>query len=132
VSKIDDAYHEAAHVVVGAALGLRLKQATITRPHDSLGHVEFYGSHKSREAWLIMYAAGVAWERRYGKLVYAQSDLECIRAMRVTGTARVLTLERAAWAILDTRGHLQGRIALALFEGDLTHAAVKALFQPKT
>jgi hypothetical protein len=58
MSALEDAQHEAAHVVVGVSLGLRLVRATVLSPvPDELGFAEFYEG--AREAFLLMYAAGL-------------------------------------------------------------------------
>jgi hypothetical protein len=128
VGKFEDAQHEAAHVVVGVALGLVLRRATIKSDGDWLGFVLFDSG--AREAELIMYAAVVAWERRTGgDLVYAQGDLEILRGtFRVRGNARLVALERAAWAILETRSALHARVTRALLERDLDARAVRELW----
>ena len=127
MGKFEDAQHEAAHVVVGVALGLVLIRATVTASGDDLGFAEFEDG--PREANLIMFAAGVAWERRVGDLVYAQGDLEILRGtFRVRGTARLVALERAAWAILETRSALHARVTRALLERDLDARTVREMW----
>lgn len=118
-----DAQHEAAHVVVGVALGCRLLRATIANPSPgNVGEAHFAsGPH---EALLIMYAAGVAWERRFGDLADASGDLACLRELGVAGNARVRALERAAWAVLASRPGVHSRVTRALLEQDLTAAEI--------
>lgn len=120
-----DAQHEAAHVVVGVALGLRLEHAKIYGPHDA--ETIWAGEPWPREAGLMMWAAGVAWERKHGDLALAAYDLEYLRKARVRGHARLIALERAAWSVLDCRRKLHGRIALQLLERDLTGDDIKRL-----
>jgi hypothetical protein len=128
-TRLADAQHEAAHVVVGTALGLRLTKATIESDRkDWAGFVQFYEG--AREAFLIMYAAGPAWERRTGgDLTLAHGDLSILRSMRVRGTMRVRALELAAWAVLESRAAQHARVTRALLEGDLTHRQLLALFR---
>lgn len=102
-------------------------RATIRPDDGSAGYVEWCGS--SRESWALMFAAGVAWERRVGDLENAIYDLEELRKLRVRGNAAVAALERAAWALLETRASQHARITRALLEGDLDHRGVMALFR---
>lgn len=129
MSKLEDAQHEAAHVVVGKALGLRLIRATLAAedPADA-GYAHF--GDGAREALMLMYAAGIAWERRAGGDVgYARGDVAALRDMRVYGNARVIALERAAWAILEGRAALHARVTRALLEGDLTDRDLRAIWR---
>jgi hypothetical protein len=129
--KIQDAQHEAAHVVVGLALGLRLSRATVKREGDTLGYVEFQKG--AREAELITWAVGVAWERRFGDLEHAAGDLALLRAARVRGVARLRALERAAWCVLESRAGVHERVTRALLEDDVTPATLARLVaEPST
>jgi hypothetical protein len=78
-----------------------------------------------------MFAAGVAWERRVGDLVWASDDLKVLRDIGVTGS-RLTACERAAWALLESRAGVHARVTRALLDGDLDDRSVKALFRPKT
>ncbi len=80
-----------------------------------------------REAVLVMYAAGVAWERRCGDLTKAAFDVRDRRRMGVRGNGRLVGLERAAWALLAERHALHTKIVRALLERDLTARDVRAL-----
>jgi hypothetical protein len=124
---LQDAQHEAAHVVVGVTLGLRLSRATIA-PADpeALGLTE-WAAPWPREADLLMTAAGVAWERRAGDLAHAAFDLRALRRMGVRGNARLVALERAAWAVLESRAALHARVTRALLEGDVTPRVLRTL-----
>jgi hypothetical protein len=117
-SPLGYAQHEAAHVVVGVAVGLRLRRATLQRHQDYGAYAEFWEG--AREGMLLMFAAGVAWERRCGDLGDARFDLQEIRRMRVKGNARIRALEVGAWAILAGRAGAHARVTRALLEGDLT------------
>lgn len=125
---LQDAQHEAAHVVVGVTLGLRLYRATI-HPHDGApddsGYAWFWDG--PREAELIMAAAGVAWERRVGDVWHARDDIAWLRSRRVRGNARLVALERAAWAVLESRAALHARVTRALLEGDVTPRVLRTL-----
>lgn len=124
--KLADAQHEAAHVVVGVALGLRVFRVSIyprpgrPRGETEVGYSDWEPKPWPREAGLIMTAAGVAWERRCGDLEWAAWDLKDLRAAGVRGNARLVALERAAWAVLMSRAGLHARVARALLEGPIT------------
>jgi hypothetical protein len=126
--ELTDAQHEAAHVVVGAALGLRLSRAWIGRePDGTYGWTEWEREPFTREADLIMTAAGIAWERRCGDLEWAGDDLRYLRRKGIRGNARVTVLERAAWAILETRAQLHTKVTRALLDGPLTLEGLKRI-----
>ena len=64
---LEVAQHEASHVVVGVALGLRLDRVALApapelAPHED-GAAWFVVKHRHRQAWALTVAAGVAWER---------------------------------------------------------------------
>lgn len=136
---LEIAQHEAAHVVVGVALGLRLRAASVDPAKqdppgragpDDPGDDGFtlWDPRGPREAWLLMTAAGVAWERRTGgDLRVAASDLADLRRAGVRGQARLVALERAAWAVLAERAALHARLTRALLEGDLTARDVRVM-----
>src|SRR5688572_19198623 len=71
------AEHEAAHVVVGLAMGLRLHRASLTpEVIDGVltcGYAWFGGSSREGLARSVMYCAGVAWESRPGGMPEAAS-----------------------------------------------------------
>lgn len=132
--KLADAQHEAAHVVVGLALGLRLSRVTLGeqtfKAGPYVGETVWYGSPWPREAGLLMTAAGVAWERRCGDLKHAAYDLADLRRAGVKGNARIRVLETAAWSILAGRAGAHARVTRALLERDLTGADVLGLARP--
>ncbi len=115
-----DAQHEAAHVVVGIALGLKLRCVRLEDKRGAVGFTEWEPTPWPREAGLIMSAAGVAWERQCGDLKHALFDLQDLRRAGVRGNARIRVLETAAWALLWARSTLHTRITRALLERDLT------------
>lgn len=133
MSKLADAQHEAAHIVVGVALGLRLRTAHI-RTHR-VGRFVYTGETVwdpapwPREAGLIMSAAGLAWERACGDLKTARSDTAELRRAGVRGNARVRVLERAAWSILEGRVALHTRLTRALLDGPVTWADIRAMIR---
>ncbi len=129
---LQDAQHEAAHVVVGLALGLRLYRVRLgvrtTRAGDEVGSTDWYSKPWPREADLIMTAAGVAWERQSGgDLKDASYDLADLRRAGIRGNARLRVLERAAWAVLMSRPGAHARVTRALLEHDLVEADVRKL-----
>jgi len=125
---LETAQHEAAHLVVGRALGLRPLRAVLDGPDDDeAGFVEWLKRPWYVEAVRLMFAAGVAWERRCGDLEKAEYDLVELRATGVRGNGRLVALERAAWAILAERHALHAKITRALYERDLTERDIRAL-----
>jgi len=127
----DTAAHEAAHVVVGLALGLRLRRAVVRRhtlagvTYD--GYALFTGGRHSAEALALMHAAGVAHERAVGGLaVHAAADF---RAVREYASSRrgVEALVVAAAAILAGRQREHARMTRALLAHDLSGADIRAI-----
>lgn len=121
---LEAAQHEAAHLVVGVACGLRPHSVTLGGEFSGLSW--WYAKPWYREADLICTAAGVVWERRCGDLKAACYDLADLRRMGVRGR-RLVALERAAWAILAERHSLHAKITRALYERDLTERDIRAL-----
>jgi hypothetical protein len=123
---IDDAQHEAAHVVVGVALGLHLRKAAVGGATNELGYAIFEVPKAARMAWAITLAAGVAFERRAGDLETARAD---VKELRRAGFDKhsIATLAVAADAILETRGLAHARVTRALLQRDLTGADIEAL-----
>ena len=122
------AEHEAAHVVVGLALGLRLKRATIQpapygRTGISIG-LAWFAHDKRYLAVATMFAAGVAWDRRTGHDSSADYELALGTLKR---RADVETSVRIAREMLDSRRRVHARIASELCDRDLTAQDVEAL-----
>lgn len=110
------AQHEAAHVVVGCALGLRLRAATV-RPKTSpaiQGYVLFRDG--SATALGLMYAAGVAWDRALGE--DSPADRKLIHELGFT-VRDGRGLVRAAGAMLRDLGGAHARVTRALLERNL-------------
>lgn len=129
------AQHEAAHVVVGVALGLRLVDVRVT-PDDPHWHGEatFREHHWARSgarrtALALMCAAGVAWERAVdphrGRYTAASDRAELRKLTR--SRHDVESCVRAAGAMLATLGPAHARVTRALLERDLSGADVAAL-----
>jgi hypothetical protein len=119
------AQHEAAHVVVGVALGLKLREALIGLSWNEGAQIYGYtwfpaGTVRDREALACMYAAGPAYERLLGRPP-AQIELQCsvdfqrLRELRV-GVRGVETFIRAASALLESRSTVHARVTRALLE----------------
>jgi hypothetical protein len=128
---VEVAQHEAAHVVVGVALGLRVKRAELDPPRagwSRSGGVWFDGRAGTTEAWGLMLAAGVAWETALrGHARGASGDLAVLRHMHVHTRDRVRALSTAAAALLAGLGPEHARVTRALLERDLTGRDVEAL-----
>lgn len=127
---LQNAQHEAAHVVVGLALGLRLRRVVVgfqtVDGVETHGHALFDGRCGSVEAWQIMYAAGVAWERHAGDVAWAWRDLALLHSQR---PAVVRALEHASWCVLMRAQGAHARITRALCEAHaLDRADLEALF----
>lgn len=127
------AHHEAAHVVVGLALGLRLRRV-VAGVHEvadgtlAQGYTQFDGRFGSVEAWAIMYAAGSAWEKRNGDPGYAWADVARLRERGVKSAAAIAALEHAAWCILMRAADAHARITRALHdERELTRESLEEL-----
>lgn len=120
---LDVAQHEAAHIVVGAALGMRMRRAVLeARPGWTWsGGVWFDGRASTTEAWGLMLAAGVAWEfATAGHARGARGDLAVLRSMGVGTRDRVRALATASAALLAGLGPAHARVTRALLERDLT------------
>lgn len=122
------AQHEASHVVVGMSLGLHLDRVYLGEEEPGeIGACVWNTGVKDPTAWRLMYAAGVAWERRCGDVAKAEYDIAELRALGVQGNRQIATLERAAWALLAERHALHSRITRALLDRDLKASDIKAL-----
>jgi hypothetical protein len=121
------AQHEAAHIVVGVALGLRLSSAKLS-PVDApgwLGYALF--PRASGLPWAVVLAAGVAWDRALGGR--SDGDLALLRRLGFRRPRDVHALEVCAAGLLATRGEAHGRVTRALLERDLTGADILLLAQ---
>lgn len=128
--RVADAGHEAAHIVVGSALGMRMRKAVLeVKPGwEPSGGVWFDGRCGTTEAWGLMLAAGVAWELvLVGNSRYASGDISLLRAMGVDTRDRVRALSTAAAAMLTGLGPVHARVTRALVDHDLTGAEIAAI-----
>ncbi len=124
------AEHEAAHVVVGCALGLKLKRASIAHAqpgHDSSEGFTWFQHGRDYLAFGVMVCAGIAWESRPGgEPAYAAADLKSARQIH-RYRANVETSVRIAREMLDGRRRLHARIASELCDRDLGSADIERL-----
>ncbi len=130
---LSTAQHEAAHVVVGVALGLRLRSAVVGYHEDpELGPVAGVASFDRRsgttEAYALMLAAGVYFEERTtGSWTDARGDVRILRTMGHRPDARISVMAVAAGAILESRRAAWDAVTRALLERDITGADVAAI-----
>lgn len=127
------AAHEAAHVVVGVALGLRLREARVCRERlpdgrTLEGYAWFAGSPRGRrEAFALMYAAGIAHDRALRTPGYSYSwDAAHAREM-CSGRLGYEATIKAAAALLQLLREPHARVTAALMERDLRAADILAL-----
>lgn len=125
------AQHEAAHVVVGVALGLKLRAAVVGRHHDpELGEIEGFADFDRRgpaDAWSIMLAAGVYLEEQRGTPEVARGDLRALRQACYRNARRIRAYVIAAGAILESRRAAWSVVTRALLEDDLRGEDVERL-----
>lgn len=129
---LEIAQHEAAHVVVGVALGLRLREAvlrveTLPGGWEGHGYVWFRGVHggRQREALALMYAAGAAWDEAVGGEL-SEADERLVRGL-VSSARGVRVCVHAAGAMLAGLGVAHARVTRALLERDLRGPDISAL-----
>lgn len=129
--------HEAAHLSVGIALGLRLRKAVIKRESEGGWTSEGWCWFENRGSSLshaIMYAAGVVWERAHGRespldyrymleelKVYMPSD------KNIKENVETRTCLRLAGLLLRSHGKAHRKVTEALMERDLTSADIRAI-----
>ena len=125
------AEHEAAHLVVGLALGLRLRKATIVpsplgRTGIACGYVWFYSDRKYL-AQAIMSAAGIIWDERSGlnSDISGSVDLKNMKAL--VSLSDIPTCFSLAKELLEGRRRLHARVASELCDRDLGPADVERL-----
>jgi hypothetical protein len=123
--ELDTAQHEAAHLVVGVALGLRLRRAVIEAPPargwTAPGYCWFYDETGKIQAEALMFAAGIAWERAlgHGDATDASEDEKACRALLATDHD-LRACVRAAGAMLATLAPIHTRVTRALLARDLS------------
>ena len=129
--------HEACHVVVGIALGLRLRKVSIgkeIRDGWIFSGQSWFTNHGSALAHAIMYAAGVVWEQAHGRespldYKYMVQELAIKDSENVPGAeaAEIRTCLRIARYILKDRKKAHKLVTMALMERDLTDADIRAI-----
>ena len=117
--RADVAEHEAAHVVVGMALGLPFRAAKVGhevwKDFEILGYTWFGG--RCKVAHGVLACAGIVWERKFGRnRVHASADRQNARGYLGSG---VRTGCKLANEILVTRTEILGRVARELCDRDL-------------
>lgn len=142
------AKHEAAHVVVGVAVGLKLREAVIgVGPWSGglvrLGYTWFPEPTDGRkEAFALMTAAGIAWDRKTGPLspadlaAFASVGVEIKDAMGgdepllreyTSGKRGAEACIRAAGLMLNDLRVAHNRVARALLTRDLKGADIATI-----
>jgi hypothetical protein len=126
------AQHEAAHIVVGLALGLKLRSASALPSAECEGYC-WFPLPPNRRTWAdaVLTAAGVAWERAVDpnepdNTGHQSSDWAAL--LEATPTRHdAETCVRAAAALLSGLGGQHARVTRALLARDLTGADVAAM-----
>lgn len=117
MTPFDVAQHEAAHLVVGLALGLKLRHAVLepeTDDRTASGYVWFKANEKThRSALAIMFAAGAAWDQALGEA--CPEDLKLCREL-VGSRHDVKTCVKAASQLLASLGPAHARVTKELLE----------------
>jgi hypothetical protein len=126
------AEHEAAHMVVGLALGLKFKRARLeeTVIKDGLvelGHVWFAGSARRGLALTVMYCAGIAWELKRGADPVAIEADRKLAHRYLISKHDMTTAVRLADELLTARRKAHARVASELCDRDLGPADVARL-----
>lgn len=119
-------------MVVGVALGLKLRSAAVVRWVDEEGTVAAgwtWFPEGSREALALMYAAGIAWERATGGRRYEAGDSRCLRELIGTSRQGFEACVTAAAALLESRAVAHARVTRVLLEQDITGEDVAAIAQ---
>jgi hypothetical protein len=129
--RFDVAQHEAAHMVVGIAVGLRITRVELgdTPLHGDwrqYGAVWFYDRTATATQLSLAIAAGCAWDRGMGE--ESEGDYRLLRTMRQT-RREIDALVLAASAIMAGRLAIHQRCARALYERDLTAADIPRLVE---
>lgn len=127
---LDVAQHEAAHVVVGVALGLSLCRAVLEQTNLGNGWVRYgyvwFDWRGPAEGIAMAAAAGIAWDYASGVEPYAHGDRQVMRHVSIRPRG-IPVYVRAAGAILAQLGAIHGKVTRALLDHDLTGAHVQAL-----
>ena len=129
---LEVAQHEAAHVVVGVALGLRLRKAVVGRTEDTDGELldgyAWFTNHGAKLEYAVMYAAGVAWDQ-LTLSDYSSSDAKL--AVGLVGSRNLASCVKIARLLLASRVDIHTRITKALLEKDLNSRDIAAIARGK-
>lgn len=126
----DVAAHEAAHVVTGLLVGLRLKYVLIATPGNQAAGLTLWESDGSDIGYAIQYAAGVVWDEMCQQ-GYSTDDARLCRK-HVDFKADVMVCKRVAKNLLLSHKHAHQLVTKALLAADhykLTGADVRALIR---
>ncbi len=124
------AAHEAAHVVTGLAVGLRLRYVLIATPGNEAAGLTVWEPDHSDIAYAIQYAAGVVWDSM-SQTYFSKEDARLCRK-HVDYKADVEVCKRIAKDLLTTRKRAHEMITKALLNADhyrLTGRQVSALIR---
>lgn len=118
------AEHEAAHVVVGLALGLRLRKATVEPSvlnGERVGGYTWFSVGRRRLAFGVMVCAGIAWEgaSEPHEPSFAAGDWDLAREY-LKSESSILDGVRLAREVLNNRRRLHRQVTLWLLDQDLT------------
>lgn len=138
IRDLETAQHEAAHVVVGVRLGLRLDIAGIgiwrgdrKNPRDpgAVGFVSFYEATRGDlTAQAIMLAAGVAWDRMLGYDPWSSSYDYSETWKIVRGRKSVEACVTSAMAMLGGLTREHAKITRGLLVRDISEQDLSILF----
>lgn len=121
------AQHEAAHVVVGVALGLRLRRAVVgyhVQDGVEMDGFAWFTNHGSPFAHAVMFAAGIALDKAHDDSSPADAAL-CREIVQTDDNIR--TCVRIAKLILSSSKAIHKRVTMALLERNLNGRDIAAL-----
>jgi len=131
------AAHESAHVVVGIALGLRLRKVVVKVESEGewiSGGWCWFTNGGSSLAHAIMYGAGVVWERAHGRespldYRYMLEELKVYMPndSSIKQNVETRTCLRLAGLLLRNHGKAHRQVTKALTERDLTDKDIRAI-----
>lgn len=129
--EIDVAQHEAAHVVVGVALGLKIREAVLKNEDMGngwikLGHVWFDWRGQA-DALVLATAAGIAWDRAQGHRIWSSGDPRILYELGVKSRRAIDVHVKAASALLTQLGIAHDRVSRALVERDIGGSDIEKL-----
>ncbi len=124
------AQHEAAHVVVGAAFGLKLCKAVLKSTDLGNGWMRrgfvWFDWRGTAEALAMMAAAGIAWDKAMGHKPYPGGDFKMLKHLSIRPRG-IPVYVKAAGAMLTQLGPIHSSVTRALLERDLTGVDIETL-----